>query len=169
MSGDSLIFYFSVTIWVISTKEGSNLKNVVVSKIVQYVFTEDQLRGKWREQNKKRPFEDLSDLELMALAKRILEAASHSELEEFTVGSPWRTKADAEGKMVAEDDSDPAMHIEVIDTEKTAEEPKVIAIDRLYRLRCMACGLVFFLEDSDRDLTTLKCPACGGHVHAKRD
>ena len=144
------------------------MKNVIINKIVQFVLTEDQLRGKWRRAKKERPFEDLSSQELMDLAKKILAASSHSELEEYAVGSAWRTQADADGKMIHEDDSDPAMHIELIDTDLKNSHSRDIVIDRLNKLVCLDCGFLFSIEDLDYDITKLKCPSCGGNVAAKR-
>ncbi|MGV3487405.1 MAG: hypothetical protein ACO1OC_02325 [Tuberibacillus sp.] len=144
------------------------MKNVIINKIVQYVFTEDQLRGKWLRAKKERPFEDLTSQELMELAKKILAASSHSDLEEYAVGSAWRTKSDVKGKMVGEDDSDPTMHIEIIDTDLKSTQPKDVVIDRLHRLVCLDCGFLFSIEDLDYDITQLKCPCCGGNIASKR-
>jgi hypothetical protein len=140
------------------------MKNVIINTIVQYVFTEDQLRGKWRHTKKERPFEELTDQELMGMAKKILEASSHSELEEYTLGSAWRTPADAAGKMISEDDSDSSMHIELIDTDVKSNQPKEIVIDRLRRLACVDCDFHFSIEDLDFDVSSLNCPSCGGKV-----
>lgn len=145
------------------------MKNVIINKLVKFVFTEDQLRGKWRNAKKKRPFEELADQELMELAKKILAASSHSELEEYTLGSAWRTPADVEGKTINEDDSDPTMHIELIDTDVKSNQPKELVIDRLLKLTCVDCGFHFSIEDLDCDVTTLKCPSCGGKVKLRKE
>ena len=147
-----------------SKKEGDYLKNVIINKIVQYVFTEDQLRGKWLEKKKEPPFEKLNAQHLTDLAKEILAASSPSELEEYSLNSAWRTPADAKGKVICEDDTDSKMHIELIDTDGKNSNPRNVVIDRLHQLACLDCHFRFSIENFDYDLTNLKCPVCGSNT-----
>jgi predicted Zn-ribbon and HTH transcriptional regulator len=141
------------------------MKNVVIHKIVKFVFTEEQMRSAWKHLKKNRDYDSLSDQETMKLAKKMLETESHSDLEHHTLGSPWRTKEDFEGRMLNEDDSDPDMHVELIDTSEKGRQASVF-IDRMLRIKCKECGFDFFIEDLDYDLTGLKCPKDGGAVEA---
>ncbi|HEU5139044.1 MAG TPA: hypothetical protein VFT51_03660 [Bacillales bacterium] len=139
------------------------MKNVVIHKITKYVFTEGQMKSAWKHSEENLDFASLSENQLMALASNILEQASHSDLEHHTLDSAWRTKRDFEGKMIAENDSDPGQHVELIDTEQEGTSADVF-IDRMLRVKCSECDFEFFIEDLDYDLSTLKCPKDGGAV-----
>ncbi|HET7658666.1 MAG TPA: hypothetical protein VFK37_10255 [Bacillales bacterium] len=138
-------------------------KNVLLSKIVKYVFTEDQLRGKWKDLGKNHDFDSLTDDELFDLAQNMLEHANHSELEHHTINSPWRTQKDFEGKVLSENDSDPNLHIELIDTDQNGEKAEIF-IDRMLLIKCEDCGFEFFVEDLSMDVSELQCPKDGGKV-----
>lgn len=139
------------------------MKNVVINKIVKFVFTEAQMKSAWKHFKKNRDYNSLSDQEIMDFAKKILETESHSDLEHHTLGSPWRTKEDFEGRMIDEDDSDPNMHVELIETSEEGR-PASVFIDRMLRIKCKSCGFEFFIEDLDYDVSGLKCPKDGGTV-----
>lgn len=143
---------------------GGLMKNVIIHKLEKYIFTEDQLKGAWKRLNKGKFFQELTNEQLMSLAKKILNDASQSELEEFTLGSGWRTKSDMTGKMIADDATDPTLHTEVIDTEQTHNQPNEIFIDRMLQLRCEDCHFVFYIDDLSKDSSKLSCPIDGGTV-----
>ncbi|HET7628385.1 MAG TPA: hypothetical protein VFK44_08350 [Bacillales bacterium] len=139
------------------------MKNVVINKIVKYVFTEGQMKSKWKSLGEDLAYDSLTEQQLMDFAKSILSRASHSELEHYMLESEWRSEKEAQGKMIAEDDSDPNIHIELIDT--SAENNSAdIFIDRMQQLKCEQCGFEFFIEDLDADLNELHCPKDGGEV-----
>ncbi|MFC7393273.1 hypothetical protein [Scopulibacillus cellulosilyticus] len=142
------------------------MKNVIIHKIQKYVFTEDQLRGVWKKSKNQSEFDDLSDEQIMLLAKKVLLDASLSELDEFSLDSAWRTKFDITGKLIADDDSDPAMHIELIDTSEKNSPPNEVFIDRMLPVRCKKCGFTFYIEDLNADLDKLSCPYDGEPVES---
>ncbi|HEX6922427.1 MAG TPA: hypothetical protein VF149_01280 [Bacillales bacterium] len=144
------------------------MKNVVIHTITKFVFTEGQMKSAWKDSEERLDFASLSEKQRMELAKNILENASHNDLEHHTLDSAWRTKRDFEGKMIAEDDSDPGMHVELIDTEQKGGSADVF-IDRMLRVKCTDCNFEFFIEDLDYDLSTLKCPKDGGVVVADKN
>ncbi|MBM7645833.1 putative Zn-ribbon and HTH transcriptional regulator [Scopulibacillus daqui] len=143
------------------------MKNVIIHKIQKYVITEDQLRGEWKKSTKRSDIDDLEDEQLMLLAKKIFLSASHSELEELSIDSTWRTALDASGELIAEDDSDPVMHIELIDTSKNdSSSLSEVFIDRMQRVHCKKCGFSFYIDDLKADLDKLSCPNDGGPVES---
>lgn len=99
----------------------------------------------------------------MKLAKREIEEASLLELESHLIDHGWRTRDEIEGKMIAEDNSDPRYHIELIDTTKEGTPSKIL-IDRMMQLRCQDCGFEMYIQDQDIDASTLSCPKDGGKV-----
>lgn len=139
------------------------MKNVLINKIVQFVVTENQLKSFWKKLGNDLSYDSLSDAQLMDLAKRLIDEASHHELESHLIGHGWRTKDEIEGKMIAEDNTDPRVHIELIDTTKEGAPSKIL-IDRMIELQCKQCQFEYFIQDLDVDVTTLKCPKDGGEV-----
>jgi len=139
------------------------MRNVLINKIVEIVVTENQLRGFWKKLGEDLEFETLSNEQLMKLAKREIEEASLLELESHLIDHGWRTKDEIEGKMIAEDNSDPRYHIELIDTAKEGTPSKIL-IDRMLQLQCKECGFEMFIQDQDVDAATLTCPKDGGKV-----
>ncbi|MCF6093749.1 hypothetical protein L1765_07110 [Microaerobacter geothermalis] len=139
------------------------MRNVAINKMVQYIFTENQLRSHWEEENKEIDFDSLTPDQLMKIAVSMLSNASLSELEHHILGHGWRTEDEIEGKMISEDDSYHNMHVEVIDTEQEGPAATIV-IDRILRLNCVGCDFYFYIDDLDYDVTKLKCPHCGGSV-----
>lgn len=140
------------------------MKNVIINKLVKYVFTEGQLRARWNKLGDDLPFDSLTPSQLMALAKRMLNEASHHELEQNLIGYGWRTENDITGKMVDDDDSTPGMHIELIDTDLNEPHPNQVIIDRMVKLSCETCHFEFYVEELEGHLNELNCPKDGGPV-----
>jgi len=136
------------------------LKNVIIHKVITFVFTEAQLRGYWNEQKQKIPFESLTNEQLMALAEDMLENSSHSQLEQHILDHGWRVKEETEGEVLAEDDSREHVHVEVIDTTKQGSPSTKLFIDRLSQIECSQCAFSFYVRNVNADTTTLKCPSC---------
>lgn len=141
------------------------MKNVIINKLEKYVFTEAQLKGAWKRLNKSDGDQEPSNDQLMVIAKQLLNDASHSELAEYAATSPWHNKGDITGGFIADDDSDPSMHIELIDTDQKDTQPSGIFVDRMLQLSCDACHLDFYIEDFSMDLSKLTCPIDGSPVH----
>ncbi|WP_458412423.1 hypothetical protein ACNQFZ_16560 [Schinkia sp. CFF1] len=144
------------------------MKNVLINKIVEIVVTENQLKGFWKKLGEDLEFESLSHEQLMKLAKREIEEASLSELDQHLIDRGWRSKDEIEGKMIAEDNSDPRYHIELIDT-KLEGSPSKILIDRMVQLKCKDCGFEMFIQDSEINPDSLQCPKDGGKVEIIRN
>lgn len=145
------------------------MKNVIINKLVKYVFTEGQLKAKWERLGETLDYETLTSTQQMILAKKMLDEASHHELEQNMIGYGWRTEYDITGKMIDDDDTHPSMHIELIDTSKTPEHPNHVIIDRLVTFKCEQCDFQFYIEESIDDPGQLKCPKDGGAVHIIND
>ncbi|WP_085523295.1 hypothetical protein [Tuberibacillus sp. Marseille-P3662] len=144
------------------------MKNVIINKIVKYVLTEDQLKGRWSKTKNDKPFSELSSQEIMNFAKEVLHQLSPSELKEYTLDSPWRTISDVTGEMIADDDTEPTMHVELLDTSMSDNPTSSMVIDRMLKLQCSDCGFEFYIEDLHHDLNDLSCPVDGGDVHTAR-
>lgn len=142
------------------------MKNVVIHKMVKYVFTEGQLKSYWVKHDNDIEFSSLTDEQLIKLAKKMFENTSHSQLEQHIVGHDWRTEDETEGQLLAEDDSEKDVHIEVIDTSVPGAKSKKLLIDRLLKVDCKDCSFSFYVRDLDVDASTLKCPKCNGTVVA---
>jgi Zn finger protein HypA/HybF involved in hydrogenase expression len=136
------------------------LKNVIIHKVVTFVFTEEQLRGYWNRQKQQIPFESLTYEQLMTLAETMLQNSSHSQLEQHILNHGWRTKEETEGFVLAEDESREDIHIEVIDTEKTGQKSTKLFIDRLLQIQCQNCSFSFYIRNVNVDTSHLKCPNC---------
>ncbi len=136
------------------------MKNVVIHKVITFVFTEAQLRGYWNEKKQKIPFESLTNEQLMALAEDMLANSSHSQLEQHILNHGWRVKEETEGQVLAEDDSRDHMHVEVIDTTKQGSPSTKLVIDRLSPIECANCGFSFYIRNVNADTTHLTCPSC---------
>lgn len=143
------------------------MKNVVIHKIVRFIFTEQQLKSYWESLGDDLDFDSLTSKQLMDLAQKMLENASHTQLEQHTLGGVWRTEDEASGRLIAEDDSQKDVHIEVIESAEEGKKSETLLVDRLMRLYCKDCNFKFFLRDLDTDISTLKCPKCGGNVTDK--
>lgn len=139
------------------------MKNVLINKIVEIVVTENQLRSFWKKLGEDLEFETLSNDQLMKLAKREIDEASLTELDSHLIDRGWRTRDEIEGKMIAEDNSNPRFHIELIDTTQEGNPSKIL-IDRMLDLHCEDCGFDIYIQDSDIDPSTLKCPKDGGKL-----
>ncbi|WP_017755866.1 hypothetical protein [Calidifontibacillus oryziterrae] len=139
------------------------MKNVLVNKIAQLVATENQLRSYWKKLGEDVSFESLTNEQLMELGKKLIAEASHHELESHLIDRGWRTKDEIDGKMIAEDNSDPSVHIELIDTNQQGIPSKII-IDRLLEFKCKSCQFEFLVQDLDVKQQALKCPLDGGEV-----
>ncbi|MBP1930037.1 hypothetical protein [Ammoniphilus resinae] len=140
------------------------MRNVVINKLARLVFTEQQLMGYWKRHGQELEFKSLTNEQLMALAKKMYEESSHTALEQHVLGRGWRTDADIEGKMLADDDSDPSIHIEVIDTSQDGSATKIL-VDRVMQVRCKSCQFEFYIEDHvNTDEQKIQCPSCGGEV-----
>ena len=140
------------------------MKNVVIHKIVKYIFTEDQLKGYWKRLGEDLSFSSLSNEQLIALAKKLLEETSHSQLEQHIAGGNWRSEDEAAGKLLAEDDSEKDVHIELIDTSQSGVSSEKVLIDRFLKLQCSPCAFTFYVEDVTTDPNGLQCPKCQGKV-----
>ena len=136
------------------------MKNVVINKMEKYIFTEDQLKGHLKKHDKDISYVSLTNLQIMSLAKKLLDEASHSELEQHLMSSPWRTPVDWTGKMLDDDDSDPSVHIELIDTDLKGDNRAKTVIDRLIGYTCDTCGFHFYIEAGEEKTLDLTCPNC---------
>lgn len=143
------------------------MKNVVIHKIVKFIFTEQQLKSYWESLGDDLAFDSLTPEQLMNLAQKMLKNASHSQLEQHTLDGVWRTEDEATGRLIAEDDSQKDVHIELIEASEEGKKSETLLIDRLMRLYCTNCNFRFFLRDLDTDISSLKCPKCGGDVTDK--
>ncbi|EKN64204.1 hypothetical protein P9E76_05150 [Schinkia azotoformans] len=139
------------------------MKNVLINKIVEIVVTENQLRSFWKKLGNDLEFETLSNEQLMKLAMREIQEASLTELDSHLIDRGWRTRDEIEGKMIAEDNSNPRFHVELIDTDQEGTPSKIL-IDRMLELQCNECGFNFFIQDTDMDANTLNCPKDGGKL-----
>jgi hypothetical protein len=147
---------------------GSYMKNVVINKLEKYIFTEDQLKGHLKKHDKDITFDSLTTQQIMSLAKKLLNEASHSELEQHLMSSPWRSSADWTGKMIDDDDSDSSMHIELIDTDLKSNSRAETIIDRLISFTCNSCCFHFYVELGSNELSHLKCPICSKAVEGDK-
>ncbi|MDQ0247238.1 putative Zn-ribbon and HTH transcriptional regulator [Bacillus fengqiuensis] len=140
------------------------MKNVVIHKIVKYIFTEDQLIGYWKRLGEDLDFSSLSNEQLISLAKKLLNETSHSQLEQHIAGGIWRSEEEASGKLLAEDDSEKDVHIELIDTSLSGVSSEKVLIDRFLTLQCSSCSFTFYVEDLKTDTDGLHCPKCQSKV-----
>jgi hypothetical protein len=154
---------------VIAKRRSGGLKNVVIHKIVTFIFTEDQLRGYWNKQKQAVDFDfdSLTNKQLMKLAEDMLHHSSHSQLEQHILDHGWRTKDEKEGIVLEEDDSRDDIHIEVVDTSIPGRTSRKLFIDRLTEFTCDHCQFSFYLKELHKDGNKLNCPSCGGPVNAK--
>jgi len=141
------------------------LKNVLISRIRRYIFTEDQLRAYWGHKGKGVSFDSLTNDQLMDLAQQMLNNASHHDLEHHLLDAGWHTERELEGETVAERDTEDFRHIEVIDTSKPGKRAQLI-IDRVFTMACKSCRFSFYV-DVRGETDGLKCPNCGGEVEIK--
>ncbi|MED4924541.1 hypothetical protein P9743_10175 [Anoxybacillus geothermalis] len=142
------------------------MKNVVIHQIVTFIFTEDQLRAYWQKQEPTVPFADLTDAQYMKLAEDMLAHSSHSQLDQHVLGRGWRTKEEAEGTVVAEDESRGHIHVEIIETDGPAEPTQRMLIDRVREIACPRCSFAFYVHDAASARRDWTCPACGSRFHS---
>lgn len=140
------------------------MKNVVIHKVVTFVFTEDQLKSHHQRNKKGMDWSSVTDQELIQYAKDMLENSSHSDLERHLVGHGWRTPDETKGKMIHEDDSEKDVHIEVIDTSSPGGPQEIFLIDRLLKLECQSCGFKLYVDDLTVNIDGLNCPSCKGSL-----
>ncbi|WP_442595872.1 hypothetical protein [Neobacillus sp. D3-1R] len=141
------------------------MRNVVIHKIVKFIFTEDQLKSYWKKLGEDLDFTSLSNDQLISLAKRMFENASHSQLEQHLANGVWRTKEDETGKLLAEDDSKEDVHIELIDTSEDGGPSQKVIIDRFMKIDCSSCGFTFYVQNLETDPAQLNCPKCDSKVN----
>ncbi|KPC98034.1 hypothetical protein ABEV40_05340 [Geobacillus thermocatenulatus] len=141
------------------------MKNVVIHQIVTLIFTEDQLRAYWQKQESTIPFAALTDAQYMKLAEDMLAHSSHSQLEQHLIGRGWRTKEEAEGAILAEDESRDDIHVEIIDTDASAEPRRRMLIDRVREIPCPHCSFTFYVREASSERRDWTCPACGSGFH----
>lgn len=144
------------------------MRNVVINRIARYVFTESQLRSYWQRLGNDLDFYSLTNEQLMKLANSMYHDSSPSELEQHVLGKGWRSPDEVEGKMVAEDDSQNDVHIEIIDTSQDGSITQIL-IDRVLQLACKSCSFKFYVDNIDLDLKNVNCPTCFGDVEAVRE
>ncbi|MGG3893895.1 hypothetical protein [Geobacillus stearothermophilus] len=137
------------------------MKNVVIHQIVTWIFTEDQLRAYWKKKGETVSFAALTDAQYMKLAEDMLAHSSHSQLEQHLLGGRWRTKEEAEGAVLAEDESRDDRHVEVIDTDDPAEPKRRMLIDRVREIPCPHCSFTFYVREASSERRDWTCPACG--------
>lgn len=140
------------------------MKNVVIHKIVKFIFTEDQLKSYWKKLGEDLDFSSLSNEQLISLAKKMFENASHSQLEQHVSEGVWRTKDDETGKLLAEDDSKEDVHIELIDTSESGGPSQKVIIDRFMKIDCPSCSFTFYVQNLETDPATLSCPKCNRKI-----
>lgn len=141
------------------------MKNVVIHKIVKFIFTEDQLKGYWKRLGEDLEFSSLSNEQLILLANKMFENASHSQLEQHISEGIWRTKEDVTGHLLAEDDSKEDVHVELIDTSKQVVSAQKVIIDRFLKMDCASCSFTFYVQNLETDPTTLSCPSCNSKIN----
>lgn len=142
------------------------MKNVIIHKIVKFIFTEDQLRAYWDRQQSAVDFNSLTHEQLMKVAEDLLNHSSHSQLEQHILDHGWRTKDETEGFVLAEDDSREDIHVEVVDTSVPKRASSKLFIDRLTEFTCTKCQFKFYLRQLNRENEKLNCPSCGSQVTA---
>jgi hypothetical protein len=141
------------------------LKNVVIHKIVTFIFTEEQLKAYWDRQNLHIPFTSLTNEQYMKLAEDMLHHSSHSQLKQHLIGEGWRTEDEANGLVLAEDESRDNIHVEIVDTSVPAEPTKKLFIDRVTEIQCPHCLFSFYLRDAHPPRSGWTCPACRNAFH----
>lgn len=143
-----------------STKGAFSLKNVVIHKIVTFIFTEEQLKSYWEKKKSEIPFNALTNEQYMKLAEEMLEHSSHSQLQQHLMDGGWRSKEEKEGFVIAEDDSREHIHAEIIDTSVPGQASTKLFIDRLAGYSCPHCQFAFYTKQLD-NVSPLLCPSCG--------
>ncbi|EZP75451.1 hypothetical protein H839_15162 [Parageobacillus genomosp. 1] len=141
------------------------MKNVVIHKIVTFIFTEEQLKAYWDRQNPHIPFASLTNEQYMKLAEDMLHHSSHSQLKQHLIGAGWCTEDEANGLVLAEDESRYDIHVEIVDTSVPAEPTKKLFIDHVTEIQCPHCSFSFYLRDTHPTRSDWTCPACGNAFH----
>ncbi|MBB5324400.1 hypothetical protein HNQ34_001493 [Anoxybacillus tepidamans] len=135
------------------------MKNVIIHKIVTFVFTEEQLKAFWEKKKTGVPFASLTNEQYMKLAEEMLQHSSHSQLQQHLIGQGWRIKEDAEGLVIAEDDSRENIHVEIVDTTIPQRASNKLFIDRLTEFTCPDCQFAFYIRGLQNP-PQLHCPSC---------
>ncbi|WP_027410104.1 hypothetical protein [Anoxybacteroides tepidamans] len=135
------------------------MKNVVIHKIVTFIFTEEQLKSYWEKKKTGLPFATLTNEQYMKLAEEMLEYSSHSQLQQHLMDGGWRSKEETEGLVVAEDDSREDVHVEIVDTSIAKRPTNKLFIDRLTEFRCPQCQFTFYTRELE-NRSHLLCPSC---------
>lgn len=143
------------------------MKNVVVHKIVTFIFTEEQLKAYWNKQNPHIPFASLTNEQYMKLAEDMLNHSSHSQLRQHLIGEGWRTEEETHGLVLAEDESRADIHVEIIDTSVPAEPSQKLFIDRVTEINCPYCSFSFYLRNH-QERPSWTCPSCGNTIDTPR-
>jgi hypothetical protein len=139
------------------------LKNVIIHKIMTFIFTEEQLKAYWEKKKTNVPFASLTNEQYMKLAEEMLHHSSHSQLQQHLIDQGWRTKEEAEGLVLAEDDSREDIHIEIVDTSVPQRTSNKLFIDRLTEFTCSHCHFSFYIRELNK-LSQPLCPACGNSI-----
>jgi len=143
------------------------VKNVVIHKVVTFIFTEEQLKAYWERKKVNVPFSSLTDEQYMQLAEEMLSQTSHSQLQQHLIGQGWRTEEEATGLVLAEDDSRVHMHVEIVDTSIPANPLQPLFIDRVTEIICPHCSFSFYLRH-DVKRPSWMCPSCGNSIDGSR-
>lgn len=136
------------------------MKNVVIHKIVTFIFTEEQLKAFWEKKKTGVPFTSLTNEQYMKLAEEMLQHSSHSQLQQHLIDGGWRTKEDMKGLVLAEDDSREHIHVEIVDTSIPQRPSNKLFIDRLTEFTCQDCQFSFYVRGL-QTLPSMLCPSCG--------
>ncbi|ANB59852.1 hypothetical protein [Anoxybacteroides amylolyticum] len=136
------------------------MKNVVIHKIVTFICTEEQLKAFWEKRKTGVPFASLTNEQYMKLAEEMLSHASHSQLQQHLIDSGWRSKEDAEGLVLAEDDTREHIHVEIVDTSVPKRPSNKLFIDRLTEFTCASCQFSFYIKELKAP-ASINCPSCG--------
>ncbi|MBE3554110.1 MAG: hypothetical protein IMW85_03765 [Thermicanus sp.] len=141
------------------------MKNVIISRISRFIFTENQLKAVWERLNKGGSFQGATPEQLMELAKKELENSSLQDLAHHIPGMGYRDAGEMVGKTIAEKSVGLTLHLEVIDTDLEGDGTTLV-LDRVLKVECEECGFIFYVDDINEELSHLKCPHCQGRVHA---
>jgi ssDNA-binding Zn-finger/Zn-ribbon topoisomerase 1 len=140
-----------------------SLKNVVINKLTRYVFTEKQLRAYWKRLGEEYPFDSIKEAHLMKLAEQLYSNSSLSELKQHIVGQGWRSEDEVAGKLLANNQEQADLHVQVIDTDQ-AGGSHVSFLDQDACLTCTNCNFSFYIEPGNNSAADMHCPVCAGSV-----
>lgn len=141
------------------------MRNVIISKVSRYIFTEGQLKARWEEMRRGKPFAEAADKDLVGIALDIFRNTSFHDLIHHLPGGGYRMKEEMTGRTLLEDSVHPGLHIEVIDTDEKGDET-LLVLDRVLKMECQECGFLFYVDDVRVSPAQLKCPRCQGEVRS---